>query len=197
MTGRPDRAESALCGRLRAQTADAHRRVESLLDLDATTRDLTAYGDHLGRLFAAVAAVERAIVRSGGWRALGLSAADGRRRLRADLAALGRAPTEPAPWPLPAAQIPGAVYVLEGSALGGGVVGDLVAAALPRAPRAFLRRPPARRWRAVRAAVDRVPPDRWPDALAGAVRTFALFEGALVRDRSPATPGPLGSGAAP
>lgn len=188
MTDGPGGAATAPSARLRADTAAVHRHVESLLDVQSTTNDLGRYGDHLERLWSAVAKVERAVVRCGGWKALDLTPSRGRPRLRSDLIALGRTPPDPPSWSLPAGQAPGAIYVLEGSALGGGLVGGLVAESLPQAPRSFLRAADAGRWRTVRAALDRLPPAGYRSMLSGARRAFDVFAVAL-EDASPWRPG--------
>lgn len=98
--------------------------------------------------------------------------------LRADLSALG-APARACEGALglaTAEEILGAVYVLEGSRLGGGVLARSVPAHFPTQ---FLSGADGRRWRALLEILERVlisEPQRI-SAIGAARRVFALFEG--------------------
>ncbi|MDP4001870.1 biliverdin-producing heme oxygenase [Methylobacterium sp. NEAU K] len=119
----------SLRARLRAATGPAHRALEDSLDWRARVATLAGYRDLLARLHGFHAAWEPAI---------GMELADepflGPRRrlalLAADLGHLGLSPTGigalpgPGPVRLPGAGAAmGALYVLEGSTLGGQVIG--------------------------------------------------------------------------
>jgi heme oxygenase len=168
---------------LRAGTAAEHERVDALFG----ALNLAAEADYRRFLAAQAAAflpVEQAIDDAGGARVL----ADwpGRRRsdlLRQDLAALGLAP--------PPAQMPprldtiaaalGAVYVLEGSRLGGALLKRSVA---PAFPRAFLdaQQPPGA-WRKLLETLDDCLYETAAvEAAVGAARqTFRCFEAGGLR----------------
>lgn len=98
--------------------------------------------------------------------------------LRADLDTLGREMPTPltVEWPRTDATRWGALYVVEGSRLGG----RMLARSLPDGfPRAYLDAPfQSQTWRALLAALDeRGASDAWArEALDSAMRTFDLFE---------------------
>lgn len=98
--------------------------------------------------------------------------------LAQDLAALGTAMPRPLPFaPDDAAAAWGALYVVEGSRLGGAMLARQVGAGLPRAYLAAAHG--AGEWRALRAAIDAEGARRggaWLDAaVAGAAATFDLY----------------------
>ena len=158
-------SDTTLHLRLRAATASAHAALERDLGWEARVATLGGYRDLLGRLHGFHAAWEPAI---------GAALDDGaffesRRRLAAlgdDLAFLGL--TEPEigglPWARPIAlagpaPAMGALYVLEGSTLGGRVIGRHIAAAhgLGGEGLAYYSGPGARTgamWSAFRARLD-------------------------------------------
>lgn len=172
--------------RLRHDTRALHGHVESLVDVAAVTGDVAGYAAHLARTYAALAPVERTLAAHGVYESLGVPRADATSRLAADLRDLGRRTAPPASWRSPLEEAPGAVYVVEGAALGGRVLGRLVAAGLPGAPRRFLDVADDGRWRRVRAALDGLSPARYAPALRGARRTFLRFATAYARRVTPA-----------
>jgi heme oxygenase len=98
--------------------------------------------------------------------------------LAADLAALGAALPDALSLPEgDAAMAWGALYVVEGSRLGGAMLARQVPAGWPAAYLGAVHPPGG--WRAVRAAIDEAAAgedDRWRDALvAGAMETFDLY----------------------
>lgn len=104
--------------------------------------------------------------------------------LRADLADLGE--PEPAPAEMNVdtdARALGAIYVLEGSRLGGAMLARSVPTDLPGR---FIRSAPApRRWRALAELLDRhlVTPTQRESAVAAAQEVFALFADSAERER--------------
>ncbi|MBY0254738.1 MAG: biliverdin-producing heme oxygenase, partial [Methylobacterium organophilum] len=127
------RSRDGLHARLRAATDPAHRALEVSLDWQARVATLDGYRDLLGRLYGFHAVWEAAI---------GSGLADEpflapRRRLAllaADLDHLGLRPDAVAALPRPAAPAlhgpaaaTGALYVLEGSTLGGQLIGRHIA----------------------------------------------------------------------
>ncbi|NJC33674.1 heme oxygenase [Sphingomonas jejuensis] len=160
---------------LRAETAEMHERVDgvfgrySLTDTDSYARLLRAHA-------LALPAAERVLESVPGlpaWR----SRTDA---LSADLSALGT--PMPAPLPLaPAAGLAealGMLYVTEGSRLGGVMLSRQVRPDLPSAYLSAGHLPGE--WRAMVAAIDTtiaaLGPDATKDAVAGAIRTFQLYE---------------------
>ncbi|MER2264981.1 biliverdin-producing heme oxygenase [Methylobacterium oxalidis] len=122
-------AQPGLHARLRAETAAAHEALERDLDWEARVATLSGYRDLLARLRGFHAAYEPAIAAALGDEPFLAE----RRRLPAldadlgalglDAAALGLLPAAAAPrLDGPAAAL-GALYVLEGSTLGGQVIG--------------------------------------------------------------------------
>ncbi len=126
--------EGGLHARLRAETAPAHRALEEALDWQARVATLAGYRAMLARLHGFHAAWEPAI----GQALADASFFDPRRRraaLEADLRHLGMPDAEIAALPRPEtahlagpAAAMGALYVLEGSTLGGRLIGRLIAA---------------------------------------------------------------------
>ncbi len=123
-------------GRLRAGTAEAHRRLDHLLDSAGCFASLDGYRRYLRRIAPLQAALEGALEAAG---AEALLPDWPRRRkaslIAADLRALGGPPPAPLPRPFPglagwrAGDVLGTLYVLEGATLGGAVLarrlGDL------------------------------------------------------------------------
>ena len=162
---------------LRAATADAHARLDTLY----SRLDLSRCGDYrrfLASHAAAFLPVEAGLARAGaddlvpGWSERRRGAA-----LRADLAALGVTlpPTHAAPAFNDEGALLGGLYVLEGSRLGGAVLIRAVAAG---APTAFLRPETPPSWRAFTALLDlKLTSDASIDrAAAAANAVFAVFE---------------------
>jgi len=172
--------------RLRAATASAHQGLEDALDwrLRVATRD--GYRDLLARFHGFHAAYEPAL-----GDALADAAFWGPRRrlpaLAADLAHLGMREAEIAALPRPsavtfsdAAAAMGALYVLEGSTLGGQVIGRHIGAVhgLADAGLAYYRahgRQTGVMWNAFRARLDRLSGDAEAEAAALAAGT-ATFD---------------------
>ena len=115
---------------LRQATAPLHERLDRLVDLDRSTSDREAYRCLLLAMLAGIAPVE-ASLRGFDWPGAGLDAEVAAWRtplLRRDLEVLGpgavAAPPEaasPVPFPSRSAAF-GALYVIEGAALGGQVI---------------------------------------------------------------------------
>jgi heme oxygenase len=109
-------------------------------------------------------------------------------RLLADLAALGVSSPATASWPdfHSQADILGAIYVLEGSRLGGSMLARSVPAGLPRS---FIGAADTARWRKLIELLDKrlTTSDQHALAIDAARRAFALFEdGALRHGRTKA-----------
>lgn len=168
--------------RLRVATADAHAALERDLDWQARVATLPGYRALLARLRGFHAAYEPAI-------AVGLADAEflsPRRRLAAldtDLAALGLDEAAREALPVPAAPALdgegaafGALYVLEGSTLGGVVigrhVGGLHGEAAPLAYYAGRGREAGPLWRTFRERLDGLPPAQEAAAFAAGIATF-------------------------
>lgn len=180
---------------LRDATRPHHDRVEAAVDLPARTRDRETYRALLTSLLGLFGPLERRLAALP-WGEAGLDL-DAHRRadlLRADVADLGGDP-DPAPAAPPAvttlAEGFGALYVLEGSALGGQIIAREAEAALGLGGvgTRFFRsdgRAPGATWRAFGRALDGylVTPDRLGQARRAAEATFDAFERAVL------SPGP-------
>ena len=171
--------------RLRAQTARWHEKVEAVADIPGRVRTRADYIDLLGSLAGLHTGLEdqlSAPVWDRAWVDVGVDIAAHCRvgLLVADLEGLGVPPagsTVQPPFPCFGHAL-GCLYVLEGSALGGRIVAEMVRAAIGAVPTAFLTgRGRGHQWPAVRHALRRFDAqDGDGDAvLAGAVSTFALF----------------------
>ncbi|MGV8979428.1 MAG: biliverdin-producing heme oxygenase [Cellulomonas sp.] len=154
--------------RLREGTADLHAMVERAVDLPRAVRSRRDYRDLLSRFHQFHRAVESSWARPDWVRAWvdgGIDLEQHRRAhlLAADLVALGEAPPtaarvvrmpEFASW----AQGLGSLYVIEGSAIGGRVLGPAIRTSLGPVPTAFFdsagRAHPSP-WRAVTGALTR------------------------------------------
>jgi heme oxygenase len=194
---RGGRAPGPLSDRLGRGTAPLHEHVDGRLDLPGALRDRAHYRAVLAAMLRAWDAVERTLATSGATQALGVDAIRRADALRADLRALGAEGDDPArpPAAMGVAEGVGAVYVLEGSALGGPVVAPLVERHLGLAPgegTAFFRGVgprTARRWGDVQARID-----AWGRGCAGAEvdravwaaqLTFAIVGGAMAGALAP------------
>lgn len=176
---------SPLSRRLREATAAAHARAETGMWPASATSDPATYGRWLSRHLALIAPFEAAIeAHAGTLAALGADPGPRARRalLRRDLAMLGVAEEAAAPAPLlPAEEALGALYVLEGSRLGGRVLMRRVQDAMPGlAATLFLADAVPGAWRALRTALDafgeRAGPEATAAVLRGADTTFLAFE---------------------
>ena len=121
---------TGILARLRAETRPQHDALERVVDLLDPALTLERYRRWLHVLHGFHAPVERAICAVPGWSALGLDPVERRRLawLETDLASLGEARAgafgECAAVPVPRtlSEALGALYVLEGSTLGGRVI---------------------------------------------------------------------------
>ena len=178
---------------LRDATRPHHERVEAAVDLPARTRDRATYRALLASLYSLFGPLEEQLAGLP-WREAGLDFAAHRRAhlLRADIADLGGAPEAVAPAALPrtdglAAGL-GALYVLEGSALGGKIIAREAEAALGLGGvgTSFFRGGDGATWRAFGRALDAAldTPDRFRRARHAAEQTFDAF-GRAVLDPTP------------
>jgi heme oxygenase len=170
---------------LRAATRAAHERVDAqFAGFDLS--DARQYGNFLLAHAAAFLPGEQAIADAGGDAIPAF--AENRRSdaLRRDLADLGLKPPVTSGFgPLRSwAEMLGSAYVLEGSRLGGTVLGRQVGAALPS--RFLGARPPAGHWRAFIAYLNQHLADERAitDATRSALEMFALFESTAIGVRA-------------
>lgn len=184
-TGGGDASPPGLHARLRAETSPAHLALEDALDWRTRVATRAGYRDLLGRLHGFHAVWEPAI----GQALADDPFFDARRRLAAldaDLHHLGLSPGAIAVLPRPEAvaiagpaAAMGALYVLEGSTLGGRMIGRHIAAlhGIDGDGLAYYRAHGPRTgamWSAFRAALDDLSGDpvAEADALASAVAAF-------------------------
>ncbi|ODN68930.1 biliverdin-producing heme oxygenase [Methylobrevis pamukkalensis] len=182
-TGTSETAYAGIRDRLRAETATLHDRTETVF----ASFDL-ARADHYRRYLAAQSAVFAPLEQALDDR-FGSMLADWPRRRRAaalaaDLEDLDAAPPPPvidtAGWS--EAEAWGALYVMEGSRLGGVLLGRQIAADQPGAPIRFLSQAaPGRFWAEfLRCLEARAPLLEWTGIRAGAMATFRLFHDAAL-----------------
>jgi heme oxygenase len=192
-----DKLEAAptLSVRLRTETRAAHEAIEAALNLDASLASPQAYRDLLARVYAFHAGWEPVLAALIGDPVF----LDPRRKLdllAADLAHLGLTPAQisalaprpPAPPLTTLSQAYGALYVLEGSTLGGQLISRQVAERLGFGPddaahyyNAYGRSVGAR-WRAFGQRLAEAAPDLDGDAVvAGARAAFAQLQACLTR----------------
>jgi heme oxygenase len=192
----PGPGPSSLCARLRVATWDEHAAVERQIRLPDGVATLEAYRDLLRGFLAVHRPLGQAILALPGWQATGI---DPRERLRiadleADLRALGADPAclhRPEEHVRPAGSMAGALgalYVLEGSTLGGLVIaralrerfGDAIVGAMAflagRGPRTV---PMWRRFKTALDAYGLAFPEQADAVIAGARATFAAHCRAL------------------
>jgi heme oxygenase len=162
---------------LRIATAADHDRVDAAF-AGFDLADRQGYRDFLSAQAAALIPVEVAIDAAGG--AALVADWPSRKRsqtLKADLEDLGVDAPDGGPVPkfVTQAETLGAIYVLEGSRLGGGVLARSVPAHFPSR---FLSTPDATRWRTLIEILDDrlTTPQARDEAINSARRTFALFE---------------------
>lgn len=171
------RTKDSAASILRSATAPYHERVDRLFT-HADLGDRAAYGRFLTAQAEAHIAVEDALTRGGA--AAVLPDWPERQRaglLRADLTALGLpipAAAELAPFASPAASL-GAVYVLEGSRLGGRLLQRSVP---PELPSSFLGASDPAGWRRLLLLLDErlANEDERQVAIRAAAEVFMLFE---------------------
>jgi heme oxygenase len=179
---------------LREATAAAHERlhhIPAFLALAEGRLDRPGYAALLRRLLGFHAAIKAALAAAPSLAPYGIDLAERRRAplLRADLAHLGasgEAPLAPVPGLATAAHALGALYVTEGSTLGGRYLARGLDHLLPpkegnREGRGFLLGHGARHgamWQACCAAIEAcgVEPGRLAGMQEGAAETFAAFE---------------------
>jgi len=176
---------AGLPARLRAETADWHKKVEAAADITGRVRSRDDYIDLLtvfGRLHVGLEAQLSALAWNRDWMRVGVDIAAHRRAglLLEDLDDLGAALTvfSKSPPFTCFGEAMGCLYVLEGSALGGRIVATSVHAAIGAVPTAFLTgQGRAHLWPAVRAALRRFDAQGGDgDAVVtGALSTFELF----------------------
>lgn len=174
--------------RLKRETRADHERLEAALDLTSDRLDRGAYLRCLERLHGFFAPLEAAVAAVGGWQERGVDLHARRRTsmLEADLRALGEAPTvvprcRDLYLPTEPAGAFGALYVLEGSSLGGRVIARHLSETLGIGPESGARffhgygERTGEMWRSFRAALTafvRASGDH-ERIVAGAVSTFA------------------------
>lgn len=176
---------------LQRETLDLHREVEALMPVMNESLSEREYARLLRRLLPLVTALEEQLSAS----ALPAELTWNERRkahlLAQDLAALGEGPGEgvpvaPAPEIGSVAGAFGALYVLEGSTLGGQLISRHLRRTLGLSPERgsayFSGYGPQTgpRWRSFGAVLEAsVPPSDAPEVLAGARQTFEVFRAAL------------------
>ena len=187
-TGTATVARATPAGALRDRTRSAHERVEARVDAPARLADRAAYRGWLELLLGFHAATDAVL--EARFAGTGLPPSGRVRRLERDLAALGASEADVAAvprldpaWIAGGASACGTLYVVEGSALGGAVLGRRARAALgvtPLSGAAFFSGAgsPAPRWRAVCAVLDEHLADdtALSGAVDGALGAFAAFE---------------------
>jgi len=194
-------AEPTLCLRLRTETRDAHSELEAKLGLPQRIATLDEYIRCLVDFYRFYAPLEQALAEFPEWPMAGVRLRERERTpwLLDDLRALGLDPRE-LDW-APQAFLPrlggfaealGALYVLEGSTLGGRFILLHVEAALGDAisgAEAFFaghRERTASLWKDLRTAIDAYGaayPDQADAAVAGAVATFRAVGDWMLRER--------------
>jgi heme oxygenase len=126
--GVPGQTAGLLSVRLRLATAELHRQAERTLDLPGSIQGRASYATTLGRFYGLYAPLERALSRHLEWSSLGLDLQQRShsRRLASDLTALGAWPcpehASSLAWLTSFPHALGALYVLEGSTLGGRII---------------------------------------------------------------------------
>ncbi|GAB5521005.1 MAG: biliverdin-producing heme oxygenase [Rhodothermales bacterium] len=137
-------AAPTLMALLKAETRAAHEATEQAFNLKAVLQSKDAYAHLLQRLHRFYSVIEPMLA-TWDWASLGLDF-DARRKLpwlEADLTALSASPHAEVIEPLPAlstqAEALGALYVLEGSTLGGQIITKRVQSELGFSPHSGLR----------------------------------------------------------
>jgi heme oxygenase len=194
-------AATPLSQQLKSETADSHRAVEARLGLPYSIAGLAQYRDCLTAFYRLYRPLEQVLAGFREWPALGIDIGERAQtpRLHSDLQELGVDPSQLCD--APAASLPhlpgfahalGALYVLEGSTLGGQIIlrhlrqvlGDRIAGA-----DAFFSghaQQTGTMWNSFRASLDAYgtqSPETTPDAIAGAESTFAAVGDWMTHDR--------------
>jgi heme oxygenase len=173
---------------MRTATAEAHARVDTIFSRFPLGQ-ACGYRAFLRAIAAAHVHVEAAIERSGAAARLVGDWPERRRAalLCADLEELGEAcPVADGRWAFDdEAALLGAIYVLEGSRLGGALLRKQVPAQLPR--RFLSASAPAGAWRALSALLDRELSDgqKLDRAISAARQVFTSFEAAGLEQLEP------------
>jgi heme oxygenase len=177
-----------LPARLRRETADLHRAVEAAVGLPDSVRSRDDYVRLLQRLHAFHTAVEDRLAEAAWadrWGEVGVDLPQHRRAhlLARDLVALQEGPSSASPHGVEIADFPGALgclYVVEGSSLGGRVIGPAIRSAIGDVPIGFFDstdRDHPSPWRSLKAALARFGEAGDAGAVVrGARDTFHAFE---------------------
>jgi heme oxygenase len=177
-----------LTARLRRETADLHRRVEAALGLPGSIRDRNDYVMLLHRLHGFHTAVEDRLASAtwkDRWGEIGVDLKRHRRAhlLERDLDALQAEPLDASPLDVEIADFPsalGCLYVVEGSSLGGRVIGPAIRSAIGDVPVGFFEgddRDHPSPWRTLKTALTRFGEVGDAGAVVrGARATFHAFE---------------------
>jgi len=191
-------ARPTLAARLREETAPAHRALEARVDLDSRLASLESFAALLAALCPFYRMLEGLLARCPGWERLDppvdLRARRKTHLLTGDLHALGSRPAagEPMPPRLHGlAGALGALYVVEGSTLGGAIVARLAVDRLGLAPGRGLAfftsygRRRGERWKAFQHSLSdfdgRASVAERDDVVRGARATFAAMDRWLER----------------
>ncbi len=180
---------SSLAQRLRAETAEAHARLESATGFDIHRPDAACAVQMLEDFYLVLRHAEPTI-----FSLLPKRLAERARlaQLQADLHELGRQtgtvlrPTEI--WlPSTETQALGALYVLEGSTLGGKIISKALRQMLDWPLRGTSYFDPygsrtGAMWASFQLELSGVPDDRWNEVIEGANKMFAVLEGAMTRE---------------
>ena len=171
---------------LRAATRAIHARLHRHPGLARAARGAIGLDDYrqlLMRLYGFHQAFED--VSASARRSLNLAAGSRAELIALDLAALGTLRSDVSRLPLCALRQPsddaaalGALYVVEGSALGGALIAEALAPVVGEARRFFLGRPTGRDiWPSLLARVETLAPgEQRASAVTTAVETFEIFE---------------------
>lgn len=187
---------TGLPGRLREQTAQAHRLVEALVDIAGSVVTRADYIALLRRLHGVHSGLEDRLAEGRWdqrWAAVDVDIAAHCRSglLIADLAELDSPVTGPSEQPPfhSFGHAMGCLYVLEGSALGGRTIAGIVRSAIGPVPTAFLTgrgRVHQAAWPAVRRSLRLFDAQggNCNEVVAGALATFGVFGEQLARQAS-------------
>lgn len=181
---------------LRAHTAEAHREMESRIDIPRLCQSVESYKNLLADFLGYYEPLEARLAALPGWEEQGFDWSQRSKVswLRADLKALGlsdaavdslpRAEDLPTPDNLP--QAFGCAYVLEGATLGGRhIMGVLEHSQIPAETRTFYRsygENVGSRWKEFCQMIDALDPSRADEMADQASQTFALLARWLSRN---------------
>lgn len=177
-----------LPSRLRRETADLHSAVETATGLPQSVRSRSGYLSLLERLLGFHQAAELRLADArwaGDWANLGVEPGRHRRAylIENDLAAMQATRQSPLSALPDIDDFPsalGCLYVVEGSSLGGRVIGPAIRSAVGEVPTSFFEsagRGHPSPWRSVTDALRRFGDrDEWGAVIEGARSTFRAFE---------------------